>query len=52
MARHIALADGQNICFNTKNDGENVNNTRIDSYFRAHERQSLKITEKRASLTY
>jgi len=35
MTRHIALANGQNICFNTKTDGENVS-IRIDSYLRAH----------------
>jgi len=34
MTHHIALANCQNICFNTKNDEENANIS-IDSYFRA-----------------
>jgi len=34
MTRHIALANCQNIVFDLKNDGENVN-IRIDCYFRA-----------------
>jgi len=35
MTRNIALANCQNIYFNTTNDGENVN-IRIGSYFRAY----------------